>query len=330
MGFGPDSTIFRRRLLQWYSTHGRDLPWRRIKDPYAILVSEVMLQQTQVTAVVPFYERWLKRFPNFAALAAASESDVLQAWQGLGYYSRARNLHSTAKLVVRRHNGVLPHDPDEIRDLPGIGRYTANAVATFAFNQSVPIVEANITRVLARLFDIKTPVDSTTGRERLWRAAESLVPQTDAAKFNSALMDLGALICVKTPRCNLCPVENFCRARKPELLPIKRARPKTVLLIESHAFVRRGDRLLLQKCVRRWRGMWMLPKLSSGAVGRRPIHSSQFPFTHHRIKLKVFRTSPPKSKPGRKWVLVDHLENTPMPSPHRRAVLSCLELDVGR
>src|SRR4051794_23276731 len=120
MGCGPEITMFRRRLLQWYSQHGRDLPWRKTHDPYAILVSEVMLQQTQVTAVIPFYERWLKRFPNFAELAAASESDVLHAWQGLGYYSRARNLHSAAKLVVRQYDGVLPRDSQTIRRLPGL------------------------------------------------------------------------------------------------------------------------------------------------------------------------------------------------------------------
>src|ERR1051325_1722388 len=167
---------FRRRLLRWYSANGRDLPWRRTRDPYAILISEVMLQQTQVSAVIPYYERWLIRFPNFKALAAASEREVLHAWQGLGYYSRARNLHAAAKEIVRRYGSRLPSDPEELRKLPGVGRYIANAVATFAFNRSVPIIETNTTRLIARLFEITAAIDSAPGREQLWQAAASLMP----------------------------------------------------------------------------------------------------------------------------------------------------------
>src|SRR5690349_9471495 len=141
------SADVRRLLLKWYDANGRDLPWRRTRDPYAILVSEVMLQQTQVATVIPYYQRWMNRFPTFQTLAAASEEDVLHSWQGLGYYTRARNLHSAAKLVVSRHHGVLPQDPKMIQELPGMGRYSANAVATFAFDRSMPIVEANISRV---------------------------------------------------------------------------------------------------------------------------------------------------------------------------------------
>ena len=149
------STKFRRRLLTWYRRHGRDLPWRRTRDPYAILVSEFMLQQTQVTTVIPYYHKWLRRFPDFASLARASENEVLHAWQGLGYYARARNLHATAKTVMDRHGGHFPRAIEQMQQLPGIGKYTAHAVANFAFNQSVPIVEANTGRVLARLFNLR-------------------------------------------------------------------------------------------------------------------------------------------------------------------------------
>ncbi|MCA1659597.1 MAG: hypothetical protein LC642_03510, partial [Verrucomicrobiaceae bacterium] len=151
----PPAASFRRALFSWYRKHGRDLPWRHTHDPYAILVSEFMLQQTQVATVIPYYREWMLRFPNFAALAAASENDVLRAWQGLGYYARARNLRATAITVMEKHGGSFPRRLKTIRDLPGIGRYTANAVATFAFDQSVPIVEANIARLLARLFDVQ-------------------------------------------------------------------------------------------------------------------------------------------------------------------------------
>ncbi|PYL25887.1 MAG: A/G-specific adenine glycosylase, partial [Verrucomicrobia bacterium] len=170
------SAKFRRRLLSWYRPHGRALPCRRIRDPYAILVSEFMLQQTQVTTVIAYYHKWLRRFPDFASLARASENQVLRAWQGLGYYARARNLHATAKTVMDRHGGNFPQGIEQMRQLSGIGKYTAHAVASFAFNQSVPIVEANIGRVLARLFDLRESIDSDLGRRTLWQHAASLLP----------------------------------------------------------------------------------------------------------------------------------------------------------
>ena len=319
---------FRRRLLRWYSQHGRDLPWRKTKDPYAIFVSEIMLQQTQVGTVRSFYDKWLERFPDFAALAAASETEVLHAWQGLGYYTRARNLHAAAKLVVGQYGGFVPRDPKIIGNLPGLGRYTTNAVATFAFDQPVPIVEANTTRVLARLFNINTPVDSAAGRERLWKRAATLVPKSNAARFNSALLDLGALVCRRgKPKCGICPVKTFCRARQPELLPIKRARPKIERLTESHAFVRRDDCLLLEHCSTRWRGMWMLPSLRPQPKRpSRAIHTSVFPFTNHRIFLRVFRDPPPRANRERhRWFLIDELHAIPIPSPHRRAIVALLK-----
>src|SRR5438477_8148061 len=160
---------FRRSLLSWYRKRGRDLPWRRTRDPYAVLVSEFMLQQTQVATVIRYYDGWRRRFPDFAALAAASEHEVLHAWQGLGYYARARNLRAAARIVMEKHCGRFPRSLDSMRALPGVGRYTANAVATFAFDQSVPIVETNIGRVLARLSNLQIPIDTSHGRETLWQ-----------------------------------------------------------------------------------------------------------------------------------------------------------------
>ena len=187
-------TKFRRSLLRWYRQHERDLPWRRTRDPYQILVSEIMLQQTQVVTVIPYYYKWLSRFPDFASLARASEDEVLRGWQGLGYYTRARNLQGTAKTIVDRHGGKFPRAVDQMQQLPGIGKYTAHAVASFAFDQSVPIVEANTSRVLARLFNLRRSIDSEQGRRILWQHAASLLPKSAAADFNSALLDLGALI----------------------------------------------------------------------------------------------------------------------------------------
>jgi A/G-specific adenine glycosylase len=334
--FPPDTTNIRRALLRWYRHHGRDLPWRRTGDPYAILVSEIMLQQTQVATVLAYFERWLTRFPTFSALAAASENDVLHAWQGLGYYSRARNFHTAAKLIVSRYGGAAPRNPEALRQLPGMGRYTANALATFAFDQSVPIVEANTARVLARLFNIKLPVDATAGREQLWQAAATLVPHKHAGRFNSALMDLGALVCVsRAPKCNICPVQTFCRAPHPELLPVKKLRHRLVVLEENHRFVRRGNKLLLQQCSHRWRGMWMLPLASSSCrakrescLARRELHSLVFPFTHHRITLRVFREDGARQIGGRnRWVAIDDLATIAVPSPHRRAIEVCLAIE---
>ena len=216
---------FRSRLVAWFNKNGRELPWRRTRDPYAVLVSEMMLQQTQVATVIDYFQRWMKRFPDFASLSSASEADVLHAWQGLGYYSRARNLHRAAQIVVEKHGGKMPRDIEAIRALPGIGRYTAGAVATFAFDQSTPILDANIARVLARLFDIHTPVDTAAGQLALWRIAGGLQPRKSAGVFNESLMELGALVCTpRQPKCPACPVRSFCSADKPAALPIKKPR----------------------------------------------------------------------------------------------------------
>ena len=314
---------FQRALLKWYRRHGRDLPWRRTRDPYAILVSEIMLQQTQVATVLPYYNNWLRRFPTFAALAGAAESDVLHAWQGLGYYARARNLHATAKVIVHRHRGHFPEAIDEIQKLPGIGKYTAHAVATFAFDRAVPIVEANTSRVLSRLFDLRIPIDSTKGRNALWNYATALVPRTSAAKYNSALLDLGALVCVAAnPRCQICPIKKFCRAEDPRLLPIKRPRPEMRQLTERHAFIRRGNRILLQNANHRWCGMWILPQLNGSHQKKCAIHESAFSFTHHRITLQVFsaKSFSPLEHAMTRWFTRPQLDRIPIPSPHRRAI----------
>jgi A/G-specific adenine glycosylase len=330
-----DRALFRRALLRWYRENGRDLPWRRTRDPYAVLISEFMLQQTQVATVIPYYHRWLRRFPNFASLAAAPENDVLHAWQGLGYYARARNLHALAKVVQDQHRGKLPQEIDALLELPGVGRYTANAVASFAFDQSVPIIEANTARVLARLFNSHTAIDSTRGREVLWTFAEGLLPDKSARIHNSALMDLGAIVCVPRPNCSICPVCRFCRARTPAILPRKRIRPKTKQLTEQHAFVWRNEKILLEQASNRWRGMWILPSSKLDRLGRSSlnavIHRSVFPFTHHQIQLVVHREGSRRRLAGsQRWVPIDALDCIPIPSPHRRAIVDLVRATQGR
>jgi A/G-specific adenine glycosylase len=291
---------FRRSLLRWFHRHGRDLPWRRTRDPYAILVSELMLQQTQVATVIPYYRKWLHRFPDFGSLARASQNNVLHAWQGLGYYNRARNLHATAKIVEDQHGGIFPRNIATIRKLPGVGRYTANAVATFAFDKSVPIVEANSARVLARLFDIRTPIDSAIGSEKLWENAARLVPKRNAARFNSALVDLGALVCLSNnPKCSICPVNKFCRARNPETLPIKKSKSRTKQITERHLFIFSRGKILLEQSAKRWHGMWVLPPLEldclkQSSLPRRAVYRSVFPFTQYRVTLVIYRRCGPR------------------------------------
>ena len=321
----PDPRQFRRSLQRWFRLRGRDLPWRRARDPYAILVSEFMLQQTQVATVLPFYQRWLERFPDFAALARAKESEVLHAWQGLGYYARARNLHAAGKFVTEKCGGQIPAETARIAQLPGVGRYTAGAVASFAFDRPEPIVEANVARVLARLTNWEDPIDSAAGRAHLWRTAESLLPMTGGRDHNSALMDLGAMICLlRRPLCGACPVRRFCRAVEPALLPRKKQRPATVCLTERHALTRRRNYVLLEQSDLRWRGMWILPRLA-GAPRRRPLLEIDFPFTHHRVTLAVFtRLAPKIPLMNQQWFPLRALDRLPVPSPHRRALLQLL------
>jgi len=215
-------TEFARRLLAWYEKHARVLPWRTLAgqrsgplDSYAVWVSEIMLQQTRVEAVIPYFARWMERFPTLAALAAAPEQDVLSAWEGLGYYSRARHLHKAAQIVVAEHGGQIPANLTELRKLPGIGRYTAAAIASIAFGQDVATLDGNLKRVLARVFDVALPADSAQGENALWKLAETHLPPGRASDYNQALMDLGATICLpKNPRCLLCPAQELCLARQ--------------------------------------------------------------------------------------------------------------------
>jgi A/G-specific adenine glycosylase len=289
-----------------------------------------MLQQTQVATVIPYYHKWLRTFPDFASLARASENEVLRAWQGLGYYARARNLHATAKTAMDRHGGNSPQEIEQMRQLSGIGKYTAHAVASFAFDQLVPIVEANTGRVLARLFDLRDSIDSDPGRNTLWQLAASLLPKSEAATFNSALLDLGALICVaRKPKCDVCPVNAFCRAKNPAALPVRKSRPETKRVIETHALIVRRGRILLEQSCRRWRGMWILPPLERNYLKqprfqRRPVYESVFPFTYHRVTLSVYRRAAPKRiAPGQQWF--GSIEEVAMPSPHRRAAQTLIQ-----
>jgi A/G-specific adenine glycosylase len=255
-----------RRLLAWFDRHQRDLPWRRDRDPYRIWVSEVMLQQTQVATVIPYFERFLAAFPTLADLAAANEQDVLRLWEGLGYYRRARDLLRAAREMVQHHDGCIPVDPARAGLLPGFGRYTCNAVLSQAFDQRLPILEANSQRVLSRLFGRTDDPARGEARRWLWKAAEDLLPAKRAGAFNQSLMELGALVCTPvSPRCDQCPLAARCVARQlgiQDSIPTRSPAPAVTAVQESAVVVwKNGCVLLVQRPARasRWAGLWEFP-----------------------------------------------------------------------
>ena len=265
----------RAALLDWFDRHRRDLPWRRSRDPYAIWVSEVMLQQTQVSTVIPYWRRFLERFPAVESLARAELPEVLALWRGLGYYARARNLHRAAKEIVSRHGGALPTRARELLALPGFGRYTAGAVASIAFGEAAPLVDGNVARVLARLFEVEGAPGDRAREQRLWALAAELVDGARPGDFNQALMELGATLCGSNdPSCASCPIRDRCRALgsgRVRELPPPRVRPAKRPLRMAIGVWRRGEALLLARRAERglFGGLWELPAVEVGADGDR-------------------------------------------------------------
>ena len=263
---GRRRAAFQRRLIAWFRRHARSFPWRETRDPYAIWVSEVMLQQTQTAAVESFFRRFLARFPDVATLAAAHPDEVLRHWEGLGYYRRARSLHAAARQIVALHGGRIPDDPETLQSLPGIGRYTAGAILSFAFDRPAPILEANSRRVLRRLLaDPEHPNDTTDSF--LWQSAERLLPSRQAAVYNQALMELGGLVCLaRHPRCRDCPVQDYCNAYRlgiqNDVAGISSTTPTTAVQELAIAIRQRRAVLLLRRAEGgRWAGMWDFPRL---------------------------------------------------------------------
>jgi A/G-specific adenine glycosylase len=258
---------FRRQLRQWYRRHRRDLPWRASRDPYRVWVSEIMLQQTQVATVRDYFTRFVTRFATVEALAAASEVDVLRLWEGLGYYRRARQLHAAAREIVDRFGGEFPRDVILLQSLPGIGRYTAGAIASIAFDERAPILEANTERLLARVIALTDAATTARAKRTLWGVAESLLPQRNIGEFNQALMELGSLVCTpREPRCDECPVRSLCQAHLLGVVAeIPATRPRQVYesVHEAAVVIRAGGKVLLRQCgdAERWAGLWDFPRV---------------------------------------------------------------------
>jgi len=272
-------------LIGWFLENQRALPWRVSYDPYHVWVSEIMLQQTQVETVLPYFERWIAAFPNIDALAKAPEQDVLNLWAGLGYYSRARNLMAAAAIVARDYKGEIPADYEALRSLPGIGQYTAGAILSIAFNKPYPVVDGNVRRVLSRLYGWED--DSP---KRLWEAADQLVHQGEPRLINQAIMELGATVCsFKAPRCLICPVQDACIANKTGMqlvIPPVKKRQATVH-VQLFAVVQERDGRFL---MRESKGFWEFPTFSELPAGDL-VHSGscRHTITHHRLEVQVYK-----------------------------------------
>ena len=348
----PAPSSLTSRLLDWYAQEGRALPWRDSPTPYAVWVSEIMLQQTRVESVLPYFRRWMERFPTVESLAAASQEAVLSVWEGLGYYTRARNQHRAAQVVVERYGGSLPADPRALRELPGIGEYTAAAIASIAFGRDTVAMDANLRRVFARLFDVETPLGQRETERRLRSLAEKHLPPGRAGDYNQALMDLGALVCTpKAPRCEVCPLRGLCLAKAngtQAQRPVRKPRSRTPHYDVSAAVIRRNGHILLARRPENGMlgGLWEFPggKVQPGetyqaalqreireelaaeiAVGDR-IGTYRHAFTHFRITLRAYEcrlrpASPPLQAlehSALAWVTPAEFDDYPMGAVDRQ------------
>jgi len=338
-------SAFSRPLLTWYDKNRRPLPWRETKDPYAILVSEVMLQQTQVKTVLPYYKRWMSRYPTVQDLADAPESDVLKSWEGLGYYRRARLLRQAARFIVSQHSGNFPRSVEELARLPGVGRYTLGAVASIAFGLRLPVLDGNVARVLIRYFGVCRSSSRGDTQKTLWQLAEQLLrhaPGKWAGDFNQALMELGATVCApRRPFCLLCPVRRGCWAFDhgvQDELPAPAPRPEVVRQFEYAVLAIHRGRVLLQQRAddSRMAKLWQFPSVTFGRPLRKwteswahlfgslnkaeKLSELDYTVTHHRIHLRFFRGRGfrPRKTVGAQWVDLASIKDLPFTSAHRK------------
>ena len=343
------------RLLSWFDRHARDLPWRRSGDLYAIWLSEIMLQQTQVATVIPYYQRFLAAFPSVKELAAAPQQQVLKLWEGLGYYRRARQLHAAAQQIVSEHGGRFPDSFDAVRSLPGIGRYTAGAILSIGLDQRLPILEANTIRVLSRLLAYRGDTTSNGGQKLLWTAAEKILPANRCGAFNQALMELGSEICTpKTPCCDRCPLARLCPTRKLGLqaeIPAAKKPKQYEEVTEAAVVIRRNGKVLLRQCQsgERWAGLWDFPRFAVERNSFRPINGTNWVplrrqlaertrqltgitirdvvelatlkhgVTRFRITLQVFEATAATSRPtNASWIRLGDLPDYPLSTTGRK------------
>jgi A/G-specific adenine glycosylase len=346
-------TAFRRQLKPWYARHKRDLPWRNSPDPYAVWVSEIMLQQTQVETVKAYFVRFLERFPDVQSLAAADELEVLRFWEGLGYYRRARQLHKAAQVICDEHGGVFPRDAKAVSALPGIGRYTTGAILSIACNQRQPILEANTVRLYSRLLGYAEDPTKAAGQRVLWQFAQDVLPQSECGEFNQALMELGSLVCTpRSPDCDACPVAELCAACREGLQDKIPGTVKRMNFEDRHevaVVLKHKHHVLLRQCQpgERWAGLWDYPRFTHPASNHENLAWPQIAacvadrtgitpssgehlttirhgVTRYRIKLDCYVSELP-NRPLKQledashvWVAIDELEAYPLSTTGRK------------
>lgn len=346
-------------LLRWYRARKRSLPWREHPQPYAVWVAEIMAQQTRLETMLPYYQRWMLTFPTAQALAAASEQQVLTAWEGLGYYSRARNLHKAARQLMAETSGRMPSTAAELRKLPGVGAYTAGAIASMAFGEDVPAVDGNAIRVLSRVFDVEEPVHTAAGQQRFWALAAEHLPPGAAAEYNQALMDLGGSVCSPRPKCEECPLQVQClaHARGTQLQrPVKRKMTALPVRLYAAAVLwRAGKVLVVQRPARGLlAGMWEFPnvELAEGSRAQTALRAglkAQFAvastigmprgeyehtYSHFHARLRVYDCTMPEkvtlaTQRPYKWLAPRSLGRLPMGKLDRRVADRLQERDAG-
>ncbi|MEM9445424.1 MAG: A/G-specific adenine glycosylase [Verrucomicrobiota bacterium] len=320
---------FHQNLPEWFIQNRRDLPWRRNRNTYTTTVSELMLQQTQVTTVIPYFNRWLEKFPSWPELAQASEEKVLKAWEGLGYYRRARFLHALAKVVTYEYKGKLPNDVATLQKLPGIGPYTAGAISSLAYNQSSAILDGNIERVLCRVFNLSLNVSESKNKKALFSLSSRLLPPESSPEpriFNEALMELGALVCSpRKPQCLICPLQEICQAKDPEKIPVK-SRMKTIPETMVVPLVEKQGKLLILEPSEsgRWKGFHRFPFYDQKAFSLdEKFATFTFNITKYKITAHLHHAqlnTAPKPQPFI-WLSPEELTQLPLPNPQRKILM---------
>lgn len=339
---------FALRIIAWQKQHGRhDLPWQNTNSPYAIWVSEIMLQQTQVSAVIGYYQRFMARFPTIQSLAAADQDEVMQHWSGLGYYSRARNLHHAAQTIVDTFNGEFPQDFEAMQTLSGIGRSTAAAIAAFAFHQVQTILDGNVKRVIARHFAIEGWPGTPKIEKAMWALAESLLPKAEMVAYTQGLMDLGATLCTRSkPSCNTCPINTTCLAyaqQRVHALPTPKPKKISPQKYTTMLILRRGNDILLQKRPTKgiWGGLWSLPEIDMQTIAteaaftmfglqvepQEPMPILQHAFTHYKLDilpqpLEVLSKDTLSLTPNTLWLPIEDAVSAAIPTPVRKILIS--------
>ncbi|MBS3907672.1 MAG: A/G-specific adenine glycosylase [Syntrophaceae bacterium] len=342
MGCIGRKTKIQKKLLHWFKQNKRDLPWRKTRDPYAIWVSEIMLQQTQVNTAIPYYNHFLKTFPTVRSLARANLSKVLKIWEGLGYYSRARNLHQASRIIANHLKGKIPETPKDLLSLPGIGRYTAGAILSIAYNKETPILDGNVKRVLSRLFVVSGHPKKT--EEFLWPLSESLIPKGSPGAFNQALMDLGSVICTpKNPNCLGCPLKYFCQgylSGKPGSYPVRSVKKKVPHIEAIAAVIQKDGKVLIRQRPPRGLlgGLWEFPNWPidggknlkkylrlkvKGNFGlkvkcKEPLGTFKQTYSHFKLTLHAYHCQVVDGIGNGKWVPIKNLPLLPLSKIHRK------------